>query len=190
MANSHAKFFAILAKLGLDYETDVRDELQALYGVRSIRLLTLSEFHSYTARLQALADGKAPAAALPPHRERAPQVGYCTSFDQLRLRALAAVSERRVWPGEAHQPEVECLAYVLNRALQYRRRDGRLSLAQVEGIIGVCGRYPLWAFRRAVEIWGGTDKPTNENFFYGICRNVIRDHKLAQSQPLHGLSVV
>ena len=93
--------------------------------------------------------------------------------------AQAQVIEGRVWRGEANEQDAELLAYVLGRCLAYRRRDGRLSLAQVHGIIGVCGRYPLWAFRRAVQIWAGNAKPNKENYFYGICRNVIRDQKAA-----------
>jgi hypothetical protein len=172
-----------LARLcALDHDA-TKALLQEQYQVASSKDLTMYQYEAFTAELQRHADTIARGRQLPPAAAH-PRDGMYASAEHLREFAQGVKDFRRAWADDLTDDDVTVLAVILDKFRLYRSRDRKLSQAQLDEFLTSAGKFQLWVFRRACEIYLSSYTTKPERYFLGIMKNVVRDRnrELAAAQ--------
>lgn len=170
-----ARLYALASRCGYNH-VQVKTALDSLYGVSSSKDLTPVQYEQFTAdldrELRAQAHGRDLLA-----EEAVPRAGMFASAAHLVEFADSVRTFGRAWPAQMTEEDVTLLAILLDKFRLYRVRDRKLSQKQVDEFIDAAGKFPLWVFRAAGDIYLAhyTHKP--EKYFLGIMKNVVRDRQ-------------
>lgn len=170
-----SRLYALASRCGYNH-VQVKTALHSLYGVSSSKDLTAMQYEQFTADLERELHAAAIGRDLPP-AEAEPRYGMFASAAHLAEFANSVHTFGRAWAGQMTDDDVTLLSILLDKFRLYRTRDRKLSQKQVDDFIDAAGKFPLWVFRAAGEIYLShyTHKP--ERYFLGIMKNVVRDRQ-------------
>ena len=150
------------------------DELKAIvrdrYGHASRRDLSDREYEELCVHLQEVSGDRAAGSG----RLRAGELA-----NEMEILAWLQ-SEKLPWPEIAvTSHDVSVATTLLDDFRRRRARYKRISVAQARTWLSWWGRYPLYIWRRATEVWLAGHRTKGERYFLGICQNIERDDELA-----------